>query len=115
MVPTLGFCGQGLDIVRNVVHTEQMETHTFTFGDRLRKARKESGIGSQDMADLLETSRTTISNYEAGRTEPPVTAVAKWAEITDVDLVWLIVGDVKSRCFRERPPNQLAFALGLAA
>ena len=81
-----------------------MTTPTFTLSDRLRKARKSSGLGSSDMADLLKTSRTTISNYENGRTEPTATTVGRWAEITDADLVWLIVGDeadLRSRCNRE--------------
>jgi len=80
-----------------------MTTPTFTLSDRLRKARKSSGLGSNDMAELLETSRTTISNYESGRTEPTATTVARWADITDADLVWIIVGDradLEIRCFR---------------
>jgi DNA-binding XRE family transcriptional regulator len=76
------------------------QTHTFTLGDRLRKARRQSGVTSQDMAELLGASRTTVSNYENGRSEPTATTVAQWADITGADLVWLIVGDaLKSRCF----------------
>lgn len=76
------------------------QTHTFTLGDRLRKARREAGVTSQDMAELLSASRTTVSNYENGRSEPTATTVAQWSDITGADLVWLIVGDaLRSRCF----------------
>jgi DNA-binding XRE family transcriptional regulator len=106
MVRTLGLLVHHVYDVRNVVHTgcmAEQRVHQFTLGDRLRKARMATGLSSQDMADLLDASRTTVSNYEHGRTEPTATVAARWAELTDVNLVWLITGedddDVRSRCF----------------
>jgi transcriptional regulator with XRE-family HTH domain len=63
---------------------------TFTLGDRLAKARDTAGIKSQEMAKLLDVSRTTVSNYESGRTVPTVTIVQRWSEITGVPASWII-------------------------
>lgn len=68
-------------------------TPAFTLGDRLAKARKHAGIGSQEMADRLGVGRSSISNYEAGRTAPPLHVVLDWSKETDVPLSWLIAAD----------------------
>ena len=62
----------------------------FTLGDRLAKARKHAGIGSEQMAGLLGVGRSSISNYEAGRTEPPLHIVLDWAKETNVPLSWIV-------------------------
>jgi transcriptional regulator with XRE-family HTH domain len=90
---------------------------TFTLGDRLAKARDTAGIKSQDMAKLLDVSRTTITNYESGRTVPTVTTVQRWSEITGVPASWIIdepEEPVRSRCFRTTDGVQLRL-LRLAA
>lgn len=64
----------------------------LTFGDRLRLARETAGIGSAEMADLLHVVRHTITSYERGRHQPSYATVQQWAEITGVDLTWLMTG-----------------------
>jgi transcriptional regulator with XRE-family HTH domain len=77
-------------------------TPVWTLGDRLRKARSQAGIGSEQMAAIIGTSRGTISNYENDHTDIPVKAITKWATATGVSVTWLIGSDdpdLRSRCF----------------
>lgn len=64
--------------------------YEFTQGDRLRKSLEVSGISSNDMAAHLHMSRTTVSNYLHGRTEPRVSIVRDWAEYTGAPVGWLL-------------------------
>ena len=41
-----------------------------TFSDELTDARKKSGLRQDDCAELLRVSQRTISNWEAGVSEP---------------------------------------------
>ena len=83
----------------------QTRLPVWTLGDRLAKARRTANMGSAEMAGLLDVSRTTISNYEAGRTEPTAHVLRVWSEVTGVPVAWLLdMGDeaeVRSRCFRD--------------
>ena len=45
------------------------------------------------MAELLGVSRNTIGNWERGVTDPPLSAVIKWAQITGRSLDWIAFGD----------------------
>lgn len=67
--------------------------------DRLRIARDRADIGVARMAEIFRISRTTVSNWEAGRTIPRSIEIEKWADVTGVDLEWLDPDhDVRSRC-----------------
>ena len=65
---------------------------TFHWGDRLEKALDVSGVKVAEMALRLGVSRQTIGNYLAGRTTPKLGVFKLWAEVTDVDLDWLLYG-----------------------
>lgn len=71
----------------------------WTLGDRLAKSRRSARIGQEQMADLLLRNKNTMSNWENDRTRPGPKLLARWAEITGVDLSWLVGRDsVRSRC-----------------
>jgi transcriptional regulator with XRE-family HTH domain len=65
---------------------------TMTIGDRIRLARRHSGMRAQELADALAVDPNTISNYETGKTSPPNTKVRRIAELTGVDEAWLATG-----------------------
>lgn len=69
---------------------------SFTLGDRLAKAREHAGIGVAELAVRLGVSRTSISNYEHGRTAPPLDVVLDYAKETNVPLTWIIAADADS-------------------
>lgn len=72
--------------------TKRPPDPTFHWGDRLHKALDHSDIKVAEMALRLGVSRQTIGNYLAGRTMPKLVVFKQWAEITDVDLEWLLHG-----------------------
>lgn len=48
-----------------------------SFGDRLKRIRKEKGLTQNQLTDMLGYGYTAISNYEAGRNEPSYEDVVK--------------------------------------
>lgn len=66
----------------------------WDMSDRLRKALTHAGISSNEMAEYLEVTRHTISNWINGRTRPPATAVKLWAMRCGVPYEWLVGGEV---------------------
>ena len=61
-----------------------------TFGQRLRAARKATGLTQQELAGQLGRAQTAISYWEADRREPSIGSLAAMAELLGVDLNWLI-------------------------
>lgn len=67
---------------------------------RLRWARAASGLTGAQMAERLESAAgravagSTITGWERGVSVPGLHFIECWAEITDVDLLWLTYGRV---------------------
>lgn len=55
------------------------------FGERLRNLRKAKGYTQQDMARLLNISRSTYTYYETGKSQPGFQNLKKICEILEVD------------------------------
>ena len=66
--------------------------------DRMRKSLREAAIGVTEIADYLDVSRTSVSNWINGRIPPSVQTLRLWALRTGVPYEWLS-GD---RDFRRR-------------
>lgn len=91
-------------------------TPTWTTGERLAKARRDAGLSQHDMAARLGVTKTTVLNWENGHTSPKLYAIARWAEITDCALWWILgtdpdEGEHGSWCI----PGQLELGLAVAA
>lgn len=69
----------------NVIPIPQWST-----GDRLRKARRDSGIGSQEMAARLGVARNTVTNYEADRTVIGADHLVTWCAATGCSADWIL-------------------------
>jgi transcriptional regulator with XRE-family HTH domain len=65
----------------------------WSFGDRLKKAREDSGLDQKAMAAHFDVSVSTISSWEsdggAGRTHSQLEVITVYAELTGVDASWL--------------------------
>ncbi len=61
----------------------------WTLADRLRKARLHAGLEQADLAREIGIGRSTIVNYEAGKTEPSRPVLLAWAMRCGVDYEWL--------------------------
>ncbi len=57
---------------------------------RLRAAREQAGLSQGQVAKLLDFQRPTISEIEAGRRKTSAEELARFAEIYDVSLDWLV-------------------------
>ena len=64
---------------------------SVSFGKHLRKIRKtKTNYTQQQMADLLNISRSTYTYYETGKSEPNYDNLKKLARIFDVDVNFLM-------------------------
>jgi transcriptional regulator with XRE-family HTH domain len=61
----------------------------WTLADRLRKARLHAGLEQADLAREIGIGRSTIVNYEAGKTEPSRPVLLSWALRCGVSFEWL--------------------------
>lgn len=65
----------------------------WTLGDRLRKARTWAGLTTEELAEDLDVTSRTVTNYETDHTRPRRPVVALWALRTGVAFEWLDGGD----------------------
>lgn len=73
----------------------------WTVHDRCRKAREFAVLDQGELADRIEVSRTTISNYETGHvTHLRPIVLRQWALACGVPFEWLRDGDAG-----DRPPR----------
>lgn len=64
-------------------------------GRRLRAVRAAIGIEDRDMfAERTGISKSTIANYERGDRVPDASMLQRYRDVWDVDLNWLVTGDV---------------------
>lgn len=62
------------------------------FGKRLAAFRKEKGFSQQELADMMETSKTTVTNWETGRFKPTWDKLDMLASIFGIHVSALIEG-----------------------
>ena len=61
-----------------------------TFAERLKIARNESGFTQIEVSKETKIPRSTLANYEAGRTEPDIETLGKLIEFYGIDANWLL-------------------------
>ncbi len=52
----------------------------------MRTARLQAGLKQSELAELMATSRTTITRMESGRDYPQIATLERWAELTGKQL-----------------------------
>lgn len=55
----------------------------------LKRARESSKMTQQQVADILNTSRSNITKYEIGTLEPNIETIGMLAELYNVSTDWL--------------------------
>ena len=73
------------------------EIPQWDLADRMAKALRTSGVSPQQMADMLDCHRNTVSNYLHGRSRVPRAVLIAWADITQFPLEWLETGQVSAQ------------------
>lgn len=48
----------------------------------MRTARLQAGLKQSELAEMMATSRTTITRMESGRDFPQIATLERWAELT---------------------------------
>ena len=60
------------------------------FAKKLKKARENTGFTQVDVSREVKIPRSTIANYETGRTEPDLENVGILADFYGVSVDWLL-------------------------
>lgn len=72
----------------------QTRVPSWTFADRIRKARTEAGLDQREFAEQIGVKASTYATYETGRNQPrykDIFDLARRVEnVSGVDAVWLI-------------------------
>jgi transcriptional regulator with XRE-family HTH domain len=61
-----------------------------SFGERLKQAREKANIKQSQLAQYLDTTNTTISNWEKGISKPYADTLAELCKVLDIDANWLL-------------------------
>ena len=61
-------------------------------GARIRSKRESLGMTQQELADMVNVTRNTISRYENGETEVGVITLNNIADALSVTVLWLLFG-----------------------
>ena len=67
-----------------------MTYNTENFGSNMRILRKLNQVTQEELAKALNTTRSTISNYERGHRQPDNEMVAQVADFFDVSVDYLL-------------------------
>lgn len=67
----------------------------YDIGSKIKVVRMEKKLTQEQLAEQLEVSRQTISNWETGKSYPDIIRVIKMSECCDVSLDDLLKGEQK--------------------
>lgn len=72
------------------------------FGEQLKKARKNKGIRQVELAKLLNTTNTSVSNWENNFSRPDIDMIKKICSILDISSDFLLEIDEEELTPEER-------------
>lgn len=88
----------------------EVEIEEMTFGERLKRIRKEKGMNQDAFAALIGTSKQVLSRYEIGQRVPKISLVEKYAKALDVTVDYLMGDSQQEAAFNSLcPGNRLPF------
>ncbi len=65
--------------------------------ENMRNLRKQKGLTMKELGNMVSCAESTISQYENGRIEPPLSVLCAIADALDVSLDLLVRGKEKDR------------------
>lgn len=68
-----------------------------TFKEKLTEARKSTGFTQTEVAKELKIPRSTIANYESGRTQPDIETLSRLIDFYEVSADWILGTGKKNR------------------
>lgn len=70
--------------------------YTENFNKKLTEARKKTGFTQSEIANELNIPRSTLANYEAGRTKPDLETLARLIDFYEISADWLLGTGIKN-------------------
>lgn len=75
--------------------SNQLPTKKYlTLGQRIRRAREESGYSQAELGSLLQLSDKAISSYEVNRAEPNLKTLRRISQATQTPVSYFVEADV---------------------
>lgn len=68
----------------------EVMTPSWTLGDRIAKARSHAGLEQIEVAEACGVSRALVSRWERDQSDPGVGKLQALADLTGVDIAWLV-------------------------
>lgn len=82
------------------------------FSKRLKELRTEKNISQEELAKLLDVSRTSVTNYELGRNEASAQVLNRLSEIFNCSIDYLLgKSDIRNPEKNNFDPNKLFIGL----
>ena len=90
----------------------------MTIGDRLLKLRKEKNLSQEDLANILDVSRQTVSKWETGESMPDFNKICPLCDYFGITSDELITGkqniiEARKENKKEKFARNIAVAVGL--
>ena len=73
--------------------------------EKLKTARKKAGYSQEQVADIINTSRSNISKYETGALEPNLETLKKLCELYNVSANYILDINIKIPNEEEQKAN----------
>ena len=73
-----------------------------TFGEKIRRARKEAKLSQLQLGVALKVSDKTISGYESNRISPPIEKIQKIAELLKKPITFFLGIDERDYSIQSR-------------
>jgi len=90
-VTTDWLLGRGENPGKNPISTwDRQQNHTNTFPDKLKKARKKTGLSQEKVAKILKMSKSNIAKYELGQLQPSLETLIRLTVFYGVTSDWLL-------------------------
>ncbi|MDE6869404.1 MAG: helix-turn-helix domain-containing protein [Clostridia bacterium] len=67
----------------------------MTLGERLYQLRKQKYISQDELANIMDVSRQSISKWELDQTYPDIENLVRLARYFDVSVDYLVTGEEK--------------------
>ena len=67
------------------------------FAERLKEARRKTGFTQIEVANETNIPRSTLANYELGRTEPDIETLGKLIDFYGINADWLFGTGITKR------------------
>lgn len=74
-------------------------------GAKLKEARTKEGLTQEEVAEAIQVSRQTISNWENEKSYPDIVSVIKLSDLYNISLDKLLKGDEKMIVHLEESTN----------